>query len=149
MVMTVILSAVLVSALGRVLADDMKEWMPYFRKKIVALAVRFVPVNCRDRYLEEWESDLVEVPGELAKLSYAVGLILAALGISVTWRVEIWREEMGLFIKAVSEVPPIKSGLALARMDAKLRDMKLMDKAATELLKAAKDLEKEDSKTRK
>jgi hypothetical protein len=76
-----LLIAAVIAVVGRVLADEVKAWIIWIRSRLLRNAVMLLPVPCRERYQEEWEGDLEAVPGEFARLFYALGLIWAALGI--------------------------------------------------------------------
>jgi Bacterial sugar transferase len=74
--------SVLCSLLGKLFADEVKEWLPWLTERMIRAAVRILPANQRQRYREEWSSHLDEVPGKLAKLVVAAGFIKAGLAAS-------------------------------------------------------------------
>ena len=78
---TTVLLTLLLAIVGRFMADEVKAWTGWLHKKLRLMAVAKLPLKCRERYDEEWESGLEEIPGEIFKLIYSVGLIGAALGI--------------------------------------------------------------------
>lgn len=77
-----ILLALAVAVAGRLLADEAKAWAVWLHQRIRHLAVAKLPADRRDRYSEEWESGLEEVPGEIFRLLYSVGLLRAAAQMS-------------------------------------------------------------------
>jgi hypothetical protein len=70
------------AAIARVLAEDFKEWTPFFVDKLIRLALSKLPAEHRERFAEEWRSHVNDVPGQIAKLWVAVGFNLAALTIA-------------------------------------------------------------------
>lgn len=68
----------LVACLRKLLTDELKAYMPSLIDAMLALAVRGVPPALRDRYREEWQAHLNELPGDLTKLSVAIGFAWAA-----------------------------------------------------------------------
>jgi lipopolysaccharide/colanic/teichoic acid biosynthesis glycosyltransferase len=104
MAILTILATLILAILGRVIGDEAKAWLPWIATRIKQIAVRRLPPQCRSRYEEEWESDLLSVPGDLSKILYAVSLLRGAAGISVLemdispWTASAWRRclEMGL-----------------------------------------------------
>jgi hypothetical protein len=75
------------SAAGaRILADEIKAWIPWFTERFLKIAIRRLPEHQHDRFREEWRSHINEVPGEVGKLIDALGFIVAAKRISVGLR---------------------------------------------------------------
>lgn len=68
-------------ALSRVLADDLKEWIPIVVEKLIQLAVSNLPADYQERFAEEWRSHVSDVPGHIAKLCVAGGCNLAVIKI--------------------------------------------------------------------
>jgi lipopolysaccharide/colanic/teichoic acid biosynthesis glycosyltransferase len=66
------------AALSRVMADELKAWMPCTVSSIIDRAVRMLPTNKRKRFAEEWRSHVNEIPGDASKLFVALGFIFAA-----------------------------------------------------------------------
>jgi lipopolysaccharide/colanic/teichoic acid biosynthesis glycosyltransferase len=75
------LVTVLVAIVGRFMADEVKAWVAWLHDKLRRAAVSMLPKKYRERYDEEWESGLEECPGEIFKLIYSIGLLVAAAGI--------------------------------------------------------------------
>jgi lipopolysaccharide/colanic/teichoic acid biosynthesis glycosyltransferase len=78
---TTVLLAVFIAIVGRLMADEVKAWFRWLHKRIRRRAVAKLPGEYRERYDEEWEGGLEEIPGELFKLIYSIGLLRASAGI--------------------------------------------------------------------
>src|ERR1700731_127635 len=76
-----ILGAIIIAVAGRLLSDDIKEWLPWITRYLIERAVSRLPENEREKRREEWESDVNEWPGNLAKLYRAWGYLFAAKAI--------------------------------------------------------------------
>jgi Mg2+ and Co2+ transporter CorA len=72
------LVSVLTAALGKLLVEEIDAWNPSIIHGLVRLAVRCLPENLRERFAEEWQSHVNEVPGKLSKLLASAGFLLAA-----------------------------------------------------------------------
>ena len=70
------------SLLGRLVADELRAWLPWLQERAIQAAVRKLPTDQQDRYNEEWRSHLNDIPGEIAKTWVAIGFIRAAKEIS-------------------------------------------------------------------
>lgn len=70
--------AALSTALSSLLVGEFRAWVPRIVQWIVRHAVARLPEDQRNRYEEEWESHLNDVPGEIGKLSVALGFFRAA-----------------------------------------------------------------------
>jgi len=68
--------------LGKLCSDECKAWLPRITARVLRIAVRVLPADHRERYGEEWRSDLNEIPGELGRLVWALGLVRAAYKVS-------------------------------------------------------------------
>ncbi len=75
---------ILKAALSRQLGEELRAWLPWVVERSIALAVKRLPVDQQDRYTEEWHSHLEEIPGEIGKLLFALGLFPAGLRMSRT-----------------------------------------------------------------
>ncbi len=73
---------VVTAALSRLLADECKAWVPWFTKWLIRHATALLPEDQRERYKEEWQSHIDEIPGDICKIGTAVGFALAAKGMS-------------------------------------------------------------------
>jgi len=85
-IMTIV--GIFAAASSRILADEVKAWSPRLTKRLIALAVRRLPENQRERYSEEWLSFIEEIPGEIGKVVAALGLICAGVRIGLASRME-------------------------------------------------------------
>lgn len=63
-------------ALG-LLKDEATAWLPSLNSRILAMAVRMVPAEQRERYAEEWASHVSEYPGKLSQLVQSVRFLRA------------------------------------------------------------------------
>jgi hypothetical protein len=90
--------SILVAALSRILAADIEAWSPSIVRGLVKLAIGQLPERYRDRYEEEWQSHVNQVPGTFAKLITAAGLLPAAYRIAVSQRagneIERWLQKV-------------------------------------------------------
>jgi Bacterial sugar transferase len=69
------------AAFSKLLADEFKAWSPTLVSSIIAAAVSLLQPTQRDRATEEWTSHVNELPGDLSRVVFACGCILAALKI--------------------------------------------------------------------
>jgi lipopolysaccharide/colanic/teichoic acid biosynthesis glycosyltransferase len=76
-----LLLTIVTAVTGRFMGEEVKAWFGWLHRKIRYLAVARLPETIRQRYEEEWESGLEEIPGELFKVIYSLGLLIAATGI--------------------------------------------------------------------
>lgn len=70
--------AILTTVLARLITDDIKEWLPRIKERLIERAVRKLPGDQRERYAEEWSAFINETPGDLSKVINAFGLGFAA-----------------------------------------------------------------------
>jgi CheY-like chemotaxis protein len=68
--------------LGTVISEEWKAWAPRWAAMLVRGAVKLLPRDKRERYLEEWTAAVSDIPGYLAKLLYALDLYRAGFLIS-------------------------------------------------------------------
>jgi len=68
----------LVACVSRLLADELKAWMPSVIDRIISFAVSRAPEHLRERLAEEWHSHINDAPGDLGKLFVALGFIWAS-----------------------------------------------------------------------
>jgi hypothetical protein len=57
---------------------ELKAWLPWFTKWFFRRAIARLSADQRERYREEWQSHIDEVPGNIGKIIAAVGFVLAA-----------------------------------------------------------------------
>jgi lipopolysaccharide/colanic/teichoic acid biosynthesis glycosyltransferase len=72
------LVGVLAAALSQQLTDEFKAWIPWVVKHLVRRAVARLPEDQKDRFTEEWQSHVNEVPGQIGKIYVALGFLSAA-----------------------------------------------------------------------
>jgi hypothetical protein len=80
----VLIAGLLITAVSRLLAEEIGAWAPWVTRRIITLAVAWLPESRRARFDEEWQSYVDEVPGVLGKLIAALGFLLAALKVALT-----------------------------------------------------------------
>lgn len=68
---------ILGAASARQLTDEFKAWTPWLIKRFIQRAVRQLPKNQRKRCMEEWQSMVDEIPGEVGKIIVAFGFLSA------------------------------------------------------------------------
>jgi lipopolysaccharide/colanic/teichoic acid biosynthesis glycosyltransferase len=73
---------ILAAATSRQLADEFKAWTPWLIKRCIRRAVRQLPESLRERFTEEWQSHINEIPGEVGKLFEALGYLRASWNMS-------------------------------------------------------------------
>lgn len=74
--------SVLTATLARVLAEEIAAWSPSIIQSLVKFAVHKLPSDRRECFSEEWQSHVNDVPGTIAKVLVAVGLLRAAYEVS-------------------------------------------------------------------
>ena len=74
----------LVSVLSPLLADDVKELVPWLTNRLITNALRNLPLDFRHRYGEEWRSHLNEIPGQIGKFLFAINLVVCSKRISIS-----------------------------------------------------------------
>lgn len=70
------------TTLSGLLKDEVKAWIPWMIQRIIRSAVARLPQDHRERFQEEWQSHVNEVPGDIGKLTVALGFLSAAHKIS-------------------------------------------------------------------
>jgi hypothetical protein len=81
--------AILTAALSKLAAEEIVAWTPAFACRLTKLAVRLLPRNKRDRFAEEWQGHLSEIPGNISKIVAALGFIMAACRITICAKPEL------------------------------------------------------------
>jgi lipopolysaccharide/colanic/teichoic acid biosynthesis glycosyltransferase len=81
MTMTAVLLTIFIAVVSPLLADELKAWSCWLPLKLLRMAVAMLPEKYRDRYNEEWQGVIEEIPGQLLRLGYSIGLLRAAIGI--------------------------------------------------------------------
>ncbi len=70
------------SIVGAVFTEEWKAWTPRLAQKLMRGAVRSLPSEKQERYLEEWTAALADTPGFLGKVFFALDLHRASFLIS-------------------------------------------------------------------
>jgi hypothetical protein len=60
------------------LLNEFMDWCPWLSERLIRRAARRLPDADRARYQEEWLAELGEVPGKLAPLTMALGIVVRA-----------------------------------------------------------------------
>jgi hypothetical protein len=66
------------TACSRLLADECHAWIPWIIQRVIRRAIMRLPSTQRERFQEEWQSHVNEVPGEIGKLAVSLGFLTAA-----------------------------------------------------------------------
>jgi hypothetical protein len=82
----VIVVSILTAFLSRILAEEMGAWSPSIIRSLIKFAVGRLPENQRERFEEEWQSHVNEVPGQVGKILVAVGFSMAAYDVALNDR---------------------------------------------------------------
>jgi hypothetical protein len=99
-----ILIGTLTKILSSIAGDEIKAWGPAIVRYLTKFAVYSLPESQRQRFAEEWQSHLEEVPGLIGKLWVASGLSLAAFRIALSsWRNRYF-EDWAAIVAEVNEV---------------------------------------------
>jgi Bacterial sugar transferase len=96
------------AAFSKLLADEFKAWAPTIVSSILAIAVKVLPPSQRDRAAEEWTSHVNELPGDLSRVVFACGCILAALKIDgLPFRVGMRILDIGAGVLGLALLAPL------------------------------------------
>jgi hypothetical protein len=72
---------ILEAFLGKLICKEIEAWLPQAGRRLLNFAVSKLPAHERSRYAEEWSADLANIPGDLSRALFALGLLKAAWGI--------------------------------------------------------------------
>jgi hypothetical protein len=72
------IAALVAGFVGHVVAHDFCEVAPMLCRKLIEVAASWLPDAIRDRCSQEWQADLRDQPGTLAKMKWAAGCLLCA-----------------------------------------------------------------------
>lgn len=61
---------VLLGFVGKLACDEIRAWLPRLADWLKTKAVRKLPQELQERYEEEWQSGLEEIPGSVSKLFF-------------------------------------------------------------------------------
>jgi hypothetical protein len=109
-------AGVFTAALSRLLVEEMGEWNPWIVRGIVKLSVARLPENQRERFREEWESHVNEVPGKIGKLLCAAGFLVAAQKIASIGKRSVVQHRGEVFTSTYGLLAPV-DGREVVRCD--------------------------------
>lgn len=72
------LATIFIAVISRLLADDIKAWLPKLTDHFIEQAVKGLPEQERERFAEEWRSYVNDTPGDISKLVVAIGFLHAS-----------------------------------------------------------------------
>jgi hypothetical protein len=100
--------SLLTAVLTKIAAEEVEAWSPFIIRRLIKLAVSWLPENKRERFDEEWRSHVNEVPGRVGKVLSAAGFLLAAHNMALTFRrehlYEGWLHKVTYFENVVSKI---------------------------------------------
>lgn len=73
---------VLLGFVGKLACDEIRAWLPRLADWLKTKAVRKLPQELQERYEEEWQSSLEEIPGSVSKLFFSASLLRASTRIN-------------------------------------------------------------------
>lgn len=76
--------SVLTAAFSRLLAEEIGEWSQWIIRSLIKTAAALLPDEQRERYGEEWQSHVNEVPGRIGKFYSAASFLTAAYKMALT-----------------------------------------------------------------
>jgi hypothetical protein len=110
--------SILSRALSSLAATELKEWNPSIIKSLIGFAVRRLPRQQRERFAEEWQSYINEVPGQIAKLVAALGFTFAALEVNLIDRRKAFFDEYSNLVAATdAALSGMRSVVSVIRND--------------------------------
>jgi hypothetical protein len=68
---------------ARLIADEIKAWLPGLSNKLLNRAVDLLPTKMQSTYREQWAADIADIAGDISKALYCVDLIRASVGIAL------------------------------------------------------------------
>ncbi|MEP7354457.1 MAG: hypothetical protein ABI824_14620 [Acidobacteriota bacterium] len=77
--MKTLIASLLIATLGKVLADELKEWLGWLPPKLIIWAAKRFPDDLNERLSEEWLAHCNDLPGNVAKLWHSFGCALSGL----------------------------------------------------------------------
>ncbi len=94
---------------SRVVAEEIKDWLPLLSERLLTLAVKRLPEVERGRYRAEWIADLNEYPGKLTQMLRAGGFCFAAVRIRAGSPSSITiKSELRVRLKYIFAVPRLR-----------------------------------------
>ncbi len=113
---------ILDTVFSRLLTDEIKAWIPGIIRRVIRWAVVQLPSAHQERFEEEWQGHVNEVPGDIGKLIVAVGFLIAAR--KITSALKAGRVPLTVLVKSSSADAVAPKGL---REQMNLLAAKLLD----------------------
>jgi hypothetical protein len=79
-----LITNLITAALSKILGEEISAWSPRAVGALLKTAVKLLPEKQRERFAEEWQSHLNEVPGTIGKMFTAAGFLVASCRIRLT-----------------------------------------------------------------
>ncbi len=77
---------ILAAVLSSIVAAEIRAWSPSIIRGLIKFAVARLPENQRERFKEEWQSHVNDVPGDVVKFFVAAGFVIAACNVALNDR---------------------------------------------------------------
>jgi hypothetical protein len=103
--------SILAAVLSRVVVAEIEGWSPLVIRALIKLAVARLPEKLRERYAEEWQSHVNEVPGVIGKVFETARFSLAARKMV---RIERHTSEAESWRQKVTVLEELQSGMSTA-----------------------------------
>lgn len=97
------------TVVSRLLADEFKAWIPWIIQRIIRRAIARLMPDQRERFAEEWQGHVNEVPGDIGKLRVALGLFAAARKMTPAAK-----NHEPLTVLLESALPPVGDAMSLS-----------------------------------
>ncbi|MGA9964047.1 MAG: hypothetical protein WBQ10_02495 [Terriglobales bacterium] len=102
--------SILGAALSGILAKEIEAWSPSIIRGLIKLAVGELPEELRERFSEEWQGYVNDVPGVIGKVIEAAHFLLAARQMA---RIDRRRKELEGWGQKVAELEVFRSKLVV------------------------------------
>jgi hypothetical protein len=102
--------SILGAALSGILAKEIEAWSPSIIRGLIKLAVGQLPAKLRERFSEEWQSYLKDIPGVIGKVIEAARFLLAALRMA---RIDRRGKEIERWEQKVAELEAFRSTIVV------------------------------------
>ena len=125
------LASIFGGAIGRQLSDEIGAWSPTWSSKLIQIAIARLPTEERERYREEWNAYIYDMPGKVGPLLTCVGFLLAAYRKRAQADKHIWKLLFRSWGSDIDFCTPL-CDLLISRLigDVSLEDRKLITKAS-------------------
>jgi hypothetical protein len=105
-----IVLSILGAALSGILAKEIEAWSPSIIRGLIKLAVGELPEKLRERFSEEWQGCVNDVPGVIGKVIEAARFLLAARRMA---RIDRRGKELEGWGQKVAELEALRSTLVV------------------------------------